>query len=120
MPPPPSVLFVLSGVGMMAVAMAAVLYWSRRTGAAWWAFGLGALGWVVGVALKFAWATPTNALVRQGLERALPGPVAAPSFWLYIGLLTGILECGTVLLFVRRSRLKSAGWGEAAAFGIGF
>jgi uncharacterized membrane protein YhfC len=104
----------------MAVAIAGVLYWRLRTGAAWWAFGIGALAWLVSVALKFGWATLTNSPVRQGLERALPGPVAAPLFWLYIGLLTGVFECGIALLFVRRTRLKAAGWDEAVAFGIGF
>jgi uncharacterized membrane protein YhfC len=120
MPSPPSAAYLLTGFGMMAVAIAGVLYWRRRTGAAWWTFGLGALAWVVGVALKFGWATSTNSLVRQGLEQALPGPVAAPLFWLYVGLLTGVFECGIALLFVRRSRLKAAGWDEAVAFGIGF
>ena len=120
MPSPPSAVFLLTGIGMMAVALVAVLYWRRRTGVAWGAFGLGALAWVVAVALKFGWATPTNALVRRGLVRVLPGPFAAPLFWLYIGLLTGVFECGMALLFVRRSRLKAAGWDEAMAFGIGF
>ena len=120
MPSPPSAVFLLTGIGMMAVGLIAVVSWRRRTGASWAAFGLGALAWVGGVAPKFAWATPTNALVRQGLDRALPGPVAAPVYWLYIGLLTGVFECGMALLFVRRSRLKAAGWDEAMAFGIGF
>jgi uncharacterized membrane protein YhfC len=120
MPSPPSAVFLLTGIGMMAVGLFAVVSWRRRTGASWAAFGLGALAWVVGVALKFAWATPTNSLVRQGLDRALPGSVAAPVYWLYIGLLTGVFECGIALLFVRRSRLRAAGWDEAMAFGIGF
>jgi uncharacterized membrane protein YhfC len=120
MPSPPSAAFLITGIGMMAVAIIAVGYWRRRTGASWAAFGLGALAWVVGVALKFAWATPTNALVRQGLDRALPGSVSGPVYWLYIGLLTGVFECGIALLFIRRSRLKAAGWDEAMAFGIGF
>jgi uncharacterized membrane protein YhfC len=120
MPSPPSAVFLLSGIGMMAVAIIAVLAWRRRTGAPWAAFGLGALAWAVGVALKVGWALPTNPLIRHGLDRVLPGSASAPVFWLYIGLLTGVFECGVALLFVKRTRLKSAGWDGAVAFGIGF
>ncbi|HWB13251.1 MAG TPA: YhfC family glutamic-type intramembrane protease [Pirellulales bacterium] len=104
----------------MAVAVLAVLAWRRWRGASWVAFGLGALAWVVGVALKFGWSLPTNSLIRQGLEKVLPQSVSAPAFWLYVGLLTGVFECGISLLFVKRTRLKSSGWEGAVAFGIGF
>jgi uncharacterized membrane protein YhfC len=120
MPSPPSPLFLLIGIGMTAVAIIAVLWWRRWTGASRAAFGLGALAWVVGVALKFGWAVPLNPLIRQGLDRALPGSIAAPVYWLYVGLLTGVFECGITLLFVKRSRLKAAGWHDAVAFGVGF
>jgi uncharacterized membrane protein YhfC len=70
--------------------------------------------------LKVAWAVPVNTLVWKGLHAVLPPRLADPSFWLYVGLLTGVFECGIALLFVRRTRLRSAGWDEAVAFGIGF
>src|SRR5262249_10985625 len=117
---PPSALFLLSGIGMMVVGIVAVLLWRRGREASWKAFGLGALAWAVGVALKLGWAAPTNALIERDLDRALPGWIAAPAFWLYVGLLTGVFECGVALLFVRRTRLTAAGWDEAVGFGIGF
>jgi uncharacterized membrane protein YhfC len=120
MPAPPSAVFLLTGMGMMTVAVIAIMGWRWRTGAPWAAFGLGALAWTVGVALKFGLSLTTNPLIRQGLDRVLPESASAPVFWMYIGLLTGIFECGVALLFVKRTRLKGAGWDTAVAFGIGF
>jgi uncharacterized membrane protein YhfC len=117
---PPSALFLLVGVGMMAVGVIAVLAWRRRTGAPWIAFGLGALAWTVGVALKFGWSLPMNPIIRQALDRVLPSSASAPVYWLYIGLLTGVFECGAALPLVMRTRLRAAGWDQAVAFGIGF
>lgn len=116
---PPSALFLLSGIGMMAVAVVAVLFWRRR-GSLWRAVGWGALAWVVAVALKFAWGLPTNAFIQRHLTQALPESIAVPVFWIYVGLLTGIFECGLTLVFVKCTRAKAAGWNDAVAFGIGF
>jgi uncharacterized membrane protein YhfC len=117
---PPSAWHSLTGVGMIAVAAISVILWKRGRMASWAAFGLGALAWVAGVASKVAWAVPVNPLVFKGLHAALPPRLADPLFWLYVGLLTGVFECRSALLFVRRTRLRSAGWDEAVAFGIGF
>jgi uncharacterized membrane protein YhfC len=116
---PPSALFLLSGLGMMVVGAAAVLFWLRRTAASWAAFGLGALAWAVGVALKIGWAVPTNRFIQEGFQQFLPGWMASAMFCLYVGLLTGVFECGIAFLFVKRTRLKAAEWNEAIAFGIG-
>lgn len=120
MPSPPSPLLLLSGAGMMAVAVAAVLLYRRGQSVPWTIFGLGALAWTISVALKFAWAIPMNTPVKVRLDAVLPPRASDPIFWLYIGLLTGIFECGFTLFFVRRTRLRSAEWREAVAFGIGF
>jgi uncharacterized membrane protein YhfC len=120
MPSTPSPLLLLSGAGMMAVGLAAVLLDRRSRHVPWVVLGLGALAWTVSVALKFAWALPMNGPVKLGLNSIFPAQVANPLNWLYIGLLTGVFECGITWLFVKRTRLKSAYWDEAVAFGIGF
>ena len=105
---------------MIGVAIAAVLLYRRGRSVSWTIFGLGALAWTISVALKFAWAFPMNAPVKAGLDAVLPPRAADPIFWIYIGLLTGIFECGFTLVFVRMTRLRTAEWREAVAFGIGF
>jgi uncharacterized membrane protein YhfC len=117
---PPSIFLLFTGIGMIAVAVVSVVLWKRGRAVSWTAFGLGALAWVVSVALKVAWALPVNRLIQRGLDDVLPAWASRPMFWLYIGLLTGIFECGITLLFVKRTRLKTAEWDEAVAFGIGF
>jgi len=120
-PPPqtPSRLFFLSGAGMMIVGLAPVVWCGRRR-AARFAIGAGAAAWTVAVALKFAWAVPLNDPIRHKLESLLPQALAHPAFYLYVGLLTGVFECTIPWLLVRRSRLKTADWSQAVAFGIGF
>jgi uncharacterized membrane protein YhfC len=117
---PPSPLFVLAGVGMIVVAAAFVLLAADRQRSLWTAAGIGAVAWAISVGLKVAWAIPMNPIVLRGLEDLLGKSASGPAFWLYVGLLTGIFECGVALWLVRRTRLRNAGWNEAAAFGAGF
>jgi uncharacterized membrane protein YhfC len=117
---PPSLLFLLNGLGMMLVAVAAVMLGGCGKRPLWRVLGIGAGAWAIGVALKFAWAIPMNAAIRRGLQLLLGAAASAPFYWLYVGLLTGIFECGIALLFVRRSQLRNAGWHQAVAFGVGF
>jgi uncharacterized membrane protein YhfC len=114
-----SPLALLGGLGMIAVAIGFVIYAAlRRLG--WGYLGLGALAWVVTVALKFAWAIPINPSVYNGLYDALPEVIAAPLFYLYVGALTGIFEVAIVWLVMRYTRLGRVSWNRALAFGIGF
>lgn len=108
-----------SALGMIAVALVAVIAFRRRSRASWAAFGIGALAWTVGVAAKIAWAVPTNKLVLAFFDAHL-GRLAAPVSWLYIGLLTGVFEVGATWIFVRATRIRTASRADATAFGIGF
>ena len=108
-----------SALGMIAVALVAVLAFRRRSRASYAAFGIGALAWTVGVAAKIAWAVPTNKAVLAFFTAHL-GRVAGPVSWLYIGLLTGIFEVGATWIFVRFTRIRAAGRADVTAFGIGF
>jgi uncharacterized membrane protein YhfC len=116
---PPSPLFLLSGLGMIAVALAAVLVWRRRARSAWAFFGAGALAWTAGVALKLVWALPFNkpilAFFSRHLDRA-----SGPASWLYVGLLTGVFEVGATWAVVRFTRMRRASPDDAMAFGLGF
>jgi len=114
-----SPLFFLSGVGMMAVAVVAVVYWKLKFGMLWRIFAWGALAWVVGVAVKIVAAIPNQAIIGAARE-ALPKYIAEPALWLYIGLLTGVFECGATLAFAYIKRIRWADYDGVVAFGLGF
>jgi len=117
--PAVTLLALLPGLGMLAVALGFVLYAAtRRLG--WRYLGLGALAWVVTVALKFAWAIPINPPLEHALSAVLPHWMSARLFHLYAGTLTGIFEVGVTYLVLRRTRLGYAPWKSALAFGMGF
>lgn len=110
---------LIAGLGMILVAAGYIGYALKsRLGTRY--LLLGALSWVITVALKFAWAIPFNTPIYNALYRALPEAIAAPLFYLYVGALTGVFEVGVTWLVIRYTRLGRASWGRALAFGIGF
>jgi uncharacterized membrane protein YhfC len=114
-----SPLVLAPGIGMILVALGFAAYvLHRRLGIRF--LLVGALAWVVTVALKFAWAIPFNPMIYAALLGALPASVAIPVFEAYVGALTGIFEVGVTFLAVRFTRLGRAPWASALAFGIGF
>jgi uncharacterized membrane protein YhfC len=113
---------LLPGIGMIFVALAFVIYAVRKKILGWRYLGLGALFWVLTVAIKFAFAIPINTLVYQVLgvtseHLFSPGNLTA---YIYIGGLTGIFEAGLAWLILSRVRWGKTGWSQALVFGIGF
>jgi uncharacterized membrane protein YhfC len=76
--------------------------------------------WIVSVALKFAWAMPINKRLLNLLLSVLGNTLGNLIFWIYVGLLTGIFECGITYLFVRYSKMRKYDYNQAVSFGIGF
>jgi uncharacterized membrane protein YhfC len=111
-------LFV-AGAGMIAVAILALKWWQRRTGPAAWFIRTGALAWIVGVALKFCWAIPTNGPIHEAFNDTF-GTLGSPIWWLYVGLLTGVFECGATWVIVRTTQVRNADQNQSVAFGLGF
>jgi uncharacterized membrane protein YhfC len=114
-----SPLVLLSGAGMIVVALGFMCF------AIWHRLGvryllLGALAWIVTVAVKFAWAIPMNDPIRRQLNSALPEFLAGPLFYLYIGILTGVTEVVLTWLLLRYTRVGRAKWPGVLAFSIGF
>lgn len=110
---------LLGGSGMILVALGFVVYAAiRRLG--WGYMGLGALLWVITVAVKAAWALSMNRQIYPAITNALPGWLGAGVFDLYVGLLTGLTEVTLVWLLMRYTRLGKVKWERARAFGIGF
>jgi uncharacterized membrane protein YhfC len=113
-----SPLALLSGIGMIVVALGFAAYAGLRQ-LGWGALGLGALAWGVTVALKFAWAIPFNPAIYAACIHVLP-LLGVPLFTLYVGALTGIFEVGLLALLLHSTRLGTAAWPRTLAFGIGF
>jgi len=111
---------LVPGLLAAGVGVAAAVTWQRHSRARWSAQAIGGAAWAVSVALKFAWAIPTNGAVHHALLGLLGSRVAEPLYWLYIGLLTGVFEVGATLAVVRLSRLRRSERAEALAFGVGF
>jgi hypothetical protein len=109
-----------TGPLMIAVAIVPVLFFWRRWKAGWRVWFGGAALWFVSVALKFLVATLANAPMRRWLSAALAHSWADLIFWCYIGLLTGIFECGIFLLFAPLIKRRKWTLGQALALGLGF
>jgi uncharacterized membrane protein YhfC len=84
---------ILPGVGKIFIAVAFILF-ARHRGGSWRYLGLGALFWIVTVAIKLQVAAQVNPVVYQALY--IPGALFA---------------LGSVLFYV---------WANVLAFGIGF
>jgi uncharacterized membrane protein YhfC len=111
----------ISGTGMLLTGILFVFFFKkRRPHASFRIITFGALTWLAAVVLKFAWAIPINRHIQALLNRYLYPEVADPLFWIYVGLLTGIFECGLIFLLFRFSRLKAVSLDDAYGFGYGF
>lgn len=113
-------LFFVPGAGMVGVAIFPIIYWRRKTLSPWVFFLWGALAWFVAITLKVGFSVVLNKPVIQFFQNAFSSDIVSPITWIYIGLLTGIFECGIVLLFALRRSIKEAIWKNVVAFGIGF
>jgi len=113
-------LFVIPGLGMIAVALIFIIYWRRKSLSPWFFFLWGGLAWFVAIVLKAGFAIPLNRKIIGFLDHSFPSDLASPLSWIYIGLLTGVFECGITLLFAMRRSIKGAIWKNVVAFGIGF
>jgi uncharacterized membrane protein YhfC len=111
---------LVSALGMMLAGLLFILFFKGRKKAAFRFIAFGGLTWFVAVMLKFAWAIPINRHVQSLLNRYLLPEVANPLFWIYVGLLTGIFECGLIYLLFRFTRLKTISLDESYGFGYGF
>jgi len=116
----PPRLSILPGLGPILVGVFSIL-WSIHYGATSFFIFIGFPAWIVSVVLKIAWAAPTNKRIKDYLEKKFPAKISGPIMWAYIGLLTGIFECGIILLFVVLiPSFSNADWPEIIGFGIAF
>ena len=85
-------IYLVPGVGMVVVGLAAVLLWRVWSRAKWRWFWVGAAVWAVGVALKVAFAVPLNKPILGAIDAVVSRDVYLALGGVYIGLLTGVFE----------------------------
>jgi uncharacterized membrane protein YhfC len=113
-------LFLLQGMGMMAVGILAVLYWKKLSRVSATLFLWGGLSFLTAMVIKSAAATLIPEITTR-LRAFAPDYISEPLLWLLVGLLTGVCECGISLAFVYwLRRIRSASWSEAIGYGLGF
>ncbi len=110
---------LVSGIGMIVVGICAVLLWNTSSNVQWRWFGVGAAIWVVGVALKFAWAIPLNGPILRALKGAVPHSAYLAIGSIYIGLLTGVFEVGVTWVAATLWRRMASSAPRAVAVGVG-
>lgn len=111
---------LISGFGMILVGVGFVFYWIRAARVPLLPFLWGALLWVITVAIKFAVAIPFNRPLLKYFILALHPVTGGIAFSVYVGLLTGIFECGLCYLVIRLTFMREYDFNHAIAFGIGF
>jgi len=107
-----------SGVGMMIVAVAAVLLWWRiaLVPVRWYWVGAGL--WAVAVALKIICALLSNTLVLNALK-GLPHGAYVVVGGLYVGVQSSVFEIGLTLLAVLIWQQLGRDAGRAITIGVG-
>lgn len=112
---------ILGPVGMVAVGVLSVVYWFRRSHSALRFFLFGGAVWAVSVAPKFLMDFTVTPGISSWLLLVTPGLMAYLAvLGLYVGLRTGLFECGASYVAFARTSLRGASQDDATAFGVGF
>ena len=115
-----NILSLITPVGTITVGVAIVWYWKVKARQPMKLFFMGALFWFIAVVLKVIIAVLGNKIILSSIEKLFSPYVADPLKWIYIGLLTGIFECGVILIFLCFIRKNIKTWNNSLAVGLGF
>lgn len=111
---------LIAGIGMILVGVLFPTFWISKIKTPLRPFLIGGLLWVICVGMKFAVAIPFNQRLLQTLLIHLHPLRAQIIYYTYLGLLTGIFECGLLYVIIRQTSLRFYDLNSAVAFGIGF
>lgn len=110
---------LIPSVGMIIVAISAVIYWRRISKSPIRWFWLGAGLWTVAVALKGVSALLTNKVAIGFMSENLSYPLLVLSGGLFLGIQSSFFEIGFILLAVIIWRQLGRDANRAIAIGIG-
>jgi len=110
----------LGPAGMVAVGLASVIYWRKRTDAPLRFFFQGGLWWGVAMVPKFLMDIYITPGLSVWVFNSLGLVATLLVLGVYVGLRTGLLEGAAVLLAFNREGLNDLNMDGAIAFGIGF
>lgn len=118
---PGSLVFLVPGIGMILVAVAAALFWKRRSSVKWRWLWVGAAVWVVGVAVKIGLHLLSAKAVFGWLEANLSGTAYVVVGGAYVGVQSALCEIGLTLVAVLiwRRLAKDAARGIGIGVGAG-
>ena len=116
----PMALMFLPARLTILIGFGAVMVCRLRWHTPWRLFGIGALLWMFAGLAKAGFAWAGNQSVAGYLRAILSTTSANIALSTYIGLLTGMFECGVLLLIAEDIRQRQYNWRHAASLGVGF
>lgn len=111
---------ILGPSGMIAVGLVSIIFWARRSHTSPRYFLWGGIVWAAAIAPKFIMDYTVTPLLSSMLLSSLGLSGGLAVIGIYVGLRTGLLECGFTYLAADRTGLKKASLDEVTAFGVGF
>ncbi len=111
---------VLGPLGMVAVGISSIIYWRRMSGVGLRIFLFGGLVWAVSVAPKFLMDLTVTPVISPYMLRHLGMMGYLIFMGAFVGVRTGLFECGAAYLAFERTSLGQVSMDEATAFGVGF
>ncbi len=112
-----ALMVLLKGL-LLSLVIAVPVYYLASKGVRARFFLLGALAWVVAIIAKVVAVIPAGSFAQFIKKHGIMPEIGLS---LYSGLLTGVFECGFVLLFVLYIKsLNNGKWNDLLGFGVGF
>ena len=113
-------LLIFGPFGMVAVGLISIIIWKVRSNVALKYFLLGGLIWGISIALKLAMDYTVTPRLSRWAKNAYGITGMLIILGVYVGLRTGLFECGFTFLAFSKTKLRKANLEEATAFGVGF
>lgn len=110
---------IFSAIGMMVVALVAIVCWRRQTRLHFKWFWVGGALWIIAVALKLGLALLTNKAVFAVMREHLPHSLYVIGGGLWVGVQSSLCEIGLTLVAVRIWRQLGSDAPRAIGIGVG-
>lgn len=111
---------VFSPLGMIVVAIIAILFYRKRSRAAYMFFAFGGAVWAAAIGLKVVLDLTVTPAISNSLYTSFDPGGYLVAIGLYVGLRTGFFECGFTYIALRGRWLEGITLRDAMAFGVGF